>query len=71
MDAAITLIVNLWWWHLRKFLFLWSWGGNFIFMGVGSASTQDGLIDYWPYDGETLGYSGLDNHGTVFVIRLS
>jgi len=35
-------------------------------MGVGSASTQEGLIGYCPYDGDTLGYSGLDSHGTVF-----
>lgn len=40
--------------------------GNFIFACVGSASTRDGLIAYWPYDNSTLDYSGLNNHATRF-----
>jgi len=33
-----------------------SWGG---------VSLRDGLIGYWPYDGDTLDYSGLGNHGSI------
>jgi hypothetical protein len=40
--------------------------GSFVLAVVGAASTRDGLIGYWPYNGDTLDYSGLDNHGTAF-----
>ena len=39
--------------------------GVFIFSAVCLASLRDGLIGYWPYDGDTLDYSGFDNHGTA------
>lgn len=31
---------------------------------VASADLADGLIGYWPYDGNTQDFSGLNNHGT-------
>ena len=47
-------------------LFIAVFGGSLIFVAICSASVRDGLIGYWPYDGNTLDYSGLDNHGTAF-----
>lgn len=40
--------------------------GSLVLAVVGSGSTPEGLIGYWPYNGDTLDYSGLDNHGTAF-----
>ena len=41
-------------------------GGSLISLTICAASVRDGLIGYWPYDGDTRDYSGLDNHGTAF-----
>jgi hypothetical protein len=32
-----------------------------------TAAIRDGLIGYWPYNGDSLDYSGLANHGTRYV----
>jgi hypothetical protein len=51
---------------LRNLLIIAVFGGVFIFSAVCFASVRDGLIGYWPYDGDTLDYSGFDNHGAAF-----
>lgn len=51
---------------LRNVHIIVAFAGIFIFLGICSASVRDGLIGYWPYDGDTLDYSGLDNRGTAF-----
>jgi hypothetical protein len=51
---------------LRNLLIIAVFGGVFVLLGICSASVRDGLIGYWPYDGDTLDYSGLGNHGTAF-----
>ncbi|KPL25159.1 MAG: hypothetical protein AMJ75_01785 [Phycisphaerae bacterium SM1_79] len=50
----------------RKFAAFAIFGGNLILISMCSASVRDGLIGYWPYDGDTLDYSSLGNHGTAF-----
>ncbi|UCG55795.1 MAG: LamG domain-containing protein [Phycisphaerales bacterium] len=50
----------------NKILVLTALSANLILTGVGIGSTREGLIGYWPYNGDTLDYSGLDNHGTAF-----
>jgi hypothetical protein len=49
----------------KKILIFVILGANSVFISIGSASIQDGLIGYWPYDSDLLDYSGLDNHGTA------
>jgi hypothetical protein len=50
----------------KKILIFILLGVNLVFTYIGSASTREGLIGYWPFDGDTLDYSGLGNHGTTY-----
>jgi hypothetical protein len=50
----------------KKIVFLVVLGSALLFGGVSWASLREGLIGYWPYDGDMLDYSGLNNHGTAF-----
>ena len=43
-------------------------GTVIVSLSVMATSLTDGLVGYWPFDGDAKDYSGNDNHGTIYGV---